>query len=226
MDCRRPAAGVQPTEFADLAALAPCPVADAVTKRNSSGRLMLTTDLRALTIRQPFAWQIMTGEKPIEYRSWKNEYRGLLLIHVSSKVKLSRAEAAEWPAANVYGVILGSVVLDRIEGQEGDYEWCLRDPRPLAEPIRCVGGLGLWKPKEAVLAAIPNLADLLKDAPPTKKRRGPSPNWRQPRPARNPPTNSLPSSSPDARPRPNNPRARWGTPTATIAASVTKCRWG
>ena len=129
---------------------------------------MPTTDLRVLTVRQPFAWKIMTGKKSVEYRTWKTDYRGKLLIHVSSKVRLTRAEAAKWPDADVYGVILGSVVLDRIKGEPEDYEWCLRDPRPLEVPIRCLGGLGLWKPPEAVLAAIPDLAELLRADPPMK----------------------------------------------------------
>jgi hypothetical protein len=129
---------------------------------------MTTADLRALTVRQPFAWQIMTGEKTIEYRSWETDYRGVFLVHVSSKVKLTRDEAARWPAADVYSVILGSVVLDHIEGQPGNFEWHLRDPRLLDAPIPCVGRLQLWKPPEAVLKSIPDLEELLSKAPPTR----------------------------------------------------------
>jgi len=129
-------------------------------------RQLTAADLCALTVRQPFAWKIMTGEKTIEYRSWDTDYRGAMLIHVSSKVKLTRAEAARWPAADVYSVILGSVILDHIEGQPGNYEWHLRDPRPLAVPISCVGQLKLWKPPEAVLKAFPKLAALVAAAPP------------------------------------------------------------
>jgi hypothetical protein len=55
---------------------------------------MTITELRALTIRRPFAWQIMAGAKTTEYRRWDTEYRGVFLVHVSSKVKLTPAEAA------------------------------------------------------------------------------------------------------------------------------------
>ncbi len=102
--------------------------------------------VKALSIRQPFAWRIMTGEKTIEYRSWKTDWRGTLLVHVSSKAKLSRAEALQWPEAHVYGVLLGSVVLHDITGAADDYSWHLRDPKPFARPIPMVGMLGLWEP--------------------------------------------------------------------------------
>jgi len=102
--------------------------------------------IKALTVRQPFAHAIITGEKRIEYRTWKTDYRGPLLIHVSSKVRLTRAEAARNPAADVYSVLLGSVTLERITGSEGEYQWHLRKPRPFTTPLPMVGALGLWTP--------------------------------------------------------------------------------
>jgi hypothetical protein len=36
--------------------------------------------MKALSIHQPYANQIMTGEKGVEYRSWATKYRGDLLI--------------------------------------------------------------------------------------------------------------------------------------------------
>jgi hypothetical protein len=39
---------------------------------------------KALTIRQPWAWLIVSGQKDIENRTWKTNYRGPLLIHAAS----------------------------------------------------------------------------------------------------------------------------------------------
>ncbi len=38
-------------------------------------------ELRALSIRRPWANLILAGHKTVENRSWTTEHRGLLLIH-------------------------------------------------------------------------------------------------------------------------------------------------
>jgi len=40
----------------------------------------------ALSVRQPWAYLIVMGQKTIELRSWSTPYRGLLLIHAAKKV--------------------------------------------------------------------------------------------------------------------------------------------
>lgn len=37
--------------------------------------------MKALSIRQPWAWLIVNGHKDIENRSWRTKYRGQVLIH-------------------------------------------------------------------------------------------------------------------------------------------------
>lgn len=37
--------------------------------------------MKALSVRQPWAWAIVSGHKTIENRSWQTTYRGPLLIH-------------------------------------------------------------------------------------------------------------------------------------------------
>jgi hypothetical protein len=37
--------------------------------------------MRALTVRQPWAWAIAQGIKTVENRTWTTKYRGLLAIH-------------------------------------------------------------------------------------------------------------------------------------------------
>lgn len=39
--------------------------------------------MKALSIRQPWAWLIVNGHKDIENRSWATKYRGPVLIHAS-----------------------------------------------------------------------------------------------------------------------------------------------
>lgn len=39
----------------------------------------------ALTVRQPWAWAIAMGHKPIENRGWTRSYRGPLAIHAASR---------------------------------------------------------------------------------------------------------------------------------------------
>lgn len=51
--------------------------------------------LRALAIKQPWAWLIVNGYKDIENRSWATRYRGPLLIHAGqSESDLDEAELA------------------------------------------------------------------------------------------------------------------------------------
>lgn len=40
-------------------------------------------DLRALTVRQPWAWAIAKGFKDVENRSWTTTYRGPMVIHAA-----------------------------------------------------------------------------------------------------------------------------------------------
>lgn len=39
--------------------------------------------MKALTIRQPWAWAIAAGHKPVENRTWTTRYRGPLAIHAA-----------------------------------------------------------------------------------------------------------------------------------------------
>ena len=39
--------------------------------------------MKALTIRQPWAWAIAAGHKRVENRTWTTTYRGYLMIHAA-----------------------------------------------------------------------------------------------------------------------------------------------
>lgn len=49
--------------------------------------------MKALSIRQPWAWLIVNGHKPVENRNWVTHYRGPVLIHASQG--MTRAEYDE-----------------------------------------------------------------------------------------------------------------------------------
>lgn len=48
----------------------------------------------ALSTRQPWAWLIVNGFKPIENRTWATPFRGPLLIHAGKTMRPAEYEAA------------------------------------------------------------------------------------------------------------------------------------
>jgi hypothetical protein len=103
------------------------------------GRMRITPDdqlgFRALTVKQPFAGQILAGTKPIEFRSWSTDYRGDMLISASSNPR------TQGPFACAVCVV--RLVDVRDPGEPDDFEWVLEDPRPVKN-VTVKGALGLW----------------------------------------------------------------------------------
>lgn len=50
--------------------------------------------LPCISVRQPYAWLIVTGHKDIENRNWRTSFRGRILIHAGKKY--SRREHDEY----------------------------------------------------------------------------------------------------------------------------------
>ena len=118
--------------------------------------------MKALTIHQPYAHLIVTGDKLVENRTWATHYRGPLLIHAG--------KSHEWlcgddPAKYVMGAIVGIADLidclsyDKIAvGQydelypwisthkhaHGPLCWILSDARKFINPAPWKGAQGLW----------------------------------------------------------------------------------
>lgn len=42
--------------------------------------------MKALTIRQPWAWLIVNGYKDVENRTWETNYRGFVFVHASASI--------------------------------------------------------------------------------------------------------------------------------------------
>ena len=117
--------------------------------------------MQVLSVRQPWAWAIARGRKPVENRDWVPSYRGQLAIYASMRVDLRAAEEpllwfAGWdpddPVAAIGGIVavvtLADVCSAVMSGETcgcGEWarpcshHWRLTDPRPLARPVVSIG---------------------------------------------------------------------------------------
>jgi hypothetical protein len=120
--------------------------------------------VQLLSVRQPWAWAIARGRKPVENREWAPAYRGQLAIHASMRVDLQACESpliwsAGWdpgdPVAVIGGIIavvtLAGVCSAALSGESCDcgewarpnaYHWRLTDPQPLDRPVVSIGRSG------------------------------------------------------------------------------------
>ena len=122
--------------------------------------------MKVLTIREPWASLIINDYKKYEFRSWKTNYRGKILIHTSQKIEkemLSRFK--DYNLNCIGGSIIGeaeltdcilvdenfnqnlrkidNVVYGRSNHVE-KYAWKLENVKKYDEPIPMKGKLGLW----------------------------------------------------------------------------------
>jgi hypothetical protein len=91
---------------------------------------------RALSVRQPFAEQIMRGTKKIEYRSIRTNIRGRVYVYASKQPRIDayekmKVEPGTFPA----GVLVGTVEIVDCKEKSGEYHWQLENPRRLKKPI-------------------------------------------------------------------------------------------
>lgn len=122
--------------------------------------------MKVLTIREPWASLIINGYKKYEFRSWKTNYRGKILIHTSQKIEkemLSRFK--DYNLNCVGGSIIGEaeltdcILVDEefnqnlrkidnvVYGKSNHvekYAWKLENIKKYDKPIPMKGKLGLW----------------------------------------------------------------------------------
>lgn len=122
--------------------------------------------IRGLTVRQPMAWALASGAKPVENRTWR-PWRGVthIAIHAGAHVDPRYREAVErmvgaLPAeAEICGAIVGVARIARCVTSHpspwfvGPFGWVLEGARPIV-PIQRAGSLGLWRLTEAELEAV------------------------------------------------------------------------
>jgi len=127
--------------------------------------------VRAVTVSQPFAELIASGEKWVENRTWPTGYRGPVAIHAGKGLQyLNRRELERYYAGGVVAVaeLVACVRLDRLQAgnpvefqslrdcgvappellqhsyASGPWCWVLQDVQR-CEFVPCRGALGLWK---------------------------------------------------------------------------------
>jgi len=120
--------------------------------------------LRALSVRQPYAWLIVNGYKDVENRSRATSHRGALLIHAGLRTANLKEERLrnyerqyrvklpgrdEYELGGIVGMVdvVGCTERSNSPWYDPDYiGWTLANPRRLSFR-RCKGALNLFKPK-------------------------------------------------------------------------------
>lgn len=124
--------------------------------------------MKAITICQPFAELIARGEKLVENRKWRTNYRGPLAIHAGLSTKwlgvwpaISRDEARELPRGFIVATceVVGCLPLEEVPAEYyphafGPFCWILQNVQRLAAPIPCKGKLSLWNPSQELLSQL------------------------------------------------------------------------
>jgi hypothetical protein len=134
------------------------------------------TEIRALTIRQPWAALIAHDDKRVENRTWGTAWRGQLLIHAAKTADPFESDAGPIAGDQVRSAIVATATLADCHlcecattgsadcqvcgcdlwAEPGRFHWVLEDVRALPEPVLCSGSLGLWRPREDVLQVVFN----------------------------------------------------------------------
>ena len=115
--------------------------------------------MRALSIRQPWAWLVVNGYKDIENRTWSTGFRGRIFVHAGQ-----RTVPGDYPAQREYitrsgivipdhlarGAIIGEVTITGCVSDSdspwfcGPYGFTLEEPVAYETPIPCRGQLGFF----------------------------------------------------------------------------------
>ena len=122
-------------------------------------------NMKALTIRQPWAWAIFHAGKDIENRPYRYRQRtGNIAIHCAlTKDSIDllpsgvrRPTAHELSTAVIIGVvdIVDVVETSRSKWFIGPLGWLLKNPRALSKPIPCTGARRLWEVPPGIVRKI------------------------------------------------------------------------
>ena len=111
--------------------------------------------MKALSIRQPWAWLIVNGHKNIENRTWPTNFRGKFLIHagrkfdhegydwVLSEMNIELPELKDYERGGIIGSAEVSDCVTRSDSRWffGPFGFVLCNPKPLTfQPYRgCLG---------------------------------------------------------------------------------------
>lgn len=104
--------------------------------------------MKALCIKQPFASMIANGEKTIELRTWKTNYRGKLLIVASRFPKRKGLPSGKGicivELKDCRKMCELDVELSCCDYSDTYYSWIFKKIRKLENPIEIRGRLGIF----------------------------------------------------------------------------------
>ena len=106
--------------------------------------------MKALSIRQPWAWHIIHDGKDIENRKWPTNYRGWFLIHAAKGVDPFDRETVRDRAMPLGGIVGMAEIVNCVNGSAsewffGPYGFVLANVRPLPF-MPCRGMLSFFTP--------------------------------------------------------------------------------
>jgi hypothetical protein len=125
--------------------------------------------MKALSIRQPYAWLIVNGHKDIENRTWPTNFRGRVLIHAG--VTYPKRDYADDAVAHrryygsyperedmIGGIVGVATIVDCVSDSEskwfnGPYGFVLADAKPLPF-MPCKGALSFFDVPQDVAAQL------------------------------------------------------------------------
>ena len=125
--------------------------------------------MKVLTVKEPWASLIVQGFKEYEFRSWKTNYRGKVLIHAG----LSKEDCLKFKDYHLdisSGEIIGEayitdcILVDEVFDKKlrkldstvysndhiGLYAFKLEKNKKYSKKIKCKGKLGLWNYNEKI----------------------------------------------------------------------------
>ncbi len=125
---------------------------------------------KCLSVRQPYAWLIVIGEKRVENKSKSSSHRGKLLVHSSANkqdylaFQKNNPGVAFAPSWLAFGCIIGAVELAdvvemnaKLEGDPWAYGpncYLLQKPVWFPQPIACAGNVGLFNLPAQLVAKV------------------------------------------------------------------------
>ena len=130
----------------------------------SHKHLSSVSPMRAISVRQPWAWLLIHGTKDVENREFATPYRGQLAIHAGAAMAREGwegvrsfvagfdpvlADCIPPPCELIRGAVIGTMVLrdcvlrDKSPWFRGPVGWMLSNPES-CDPVPAKGRLGLW----------------------------------------------------------------------------------
>ena len=125
--------------------------------------------MRALSVRQPWAWLIVNGYKDVENRTWPTKFRGRVYVHAGMRVvpedfPTQRAYIRESgimiPENLPLGAIVGEITITDCSDFLGSpwfcgpYGFVLADPVVFHNPIPYRGRLGFFRVDDSLAKGV------------------------------------------------------------------------